>query len=203
MLRGSYYLGDRPARAPFGLPCRAPPPVSISSSAPAPAAAGETPEGTPAPTDPVEEFYRRADALYRCAAECCRQHERVADLDRRGSTAAEQRAARALAALCNDALDELTGSYERGAAKAPRVAARGAGTGDAGWHAANGLWLASRELTRRRRTSARAGRGIGERGDRSSARLAELALDYDLEASALLLLKQATDAYRRARPDAA
>jgi hypothetical protein len=41
---------------------------------------------------------------------------------------------------------------------------------------------------------------MGDQGER--ARLTELALDYDLEASALLLLKQATAAYRRARPDA-
>lgn len=168
--------------------------MTTSSSAPIRSA-------EPAPPDPVAAFYARADALYRCAAECARQHERVSELDGRDAPAVEQRAARALATLATDALEDLTGDYERGAATARP--ARGETTGDACWHAANGLWLSARELTRRRRTSARAGRGIGERGDRSSARLAELALDYDLEASALLQLKQATDAYRRARPDAA
>ena len=153
------------------------------------------------PHDPIEAFYARADALYRCAVESCRQHERVAELARRGALGPEQRAAQALASLCDDALDELAAGYERAATKARP--ARGDAAGDACWHAANGLWLAARELTRRHRTSARASKGIGERGDRSSARLAELALDYDLEASALLLLKQAIETYRKARPNAA
>lgn len=151
--------------------------------------------------DLAESFYARADALYRCAVESCRQHERVADLDRRGALGPERRAAQALASLCDDALDELAVGYQRAATSARP--ARGDAAADACWHAANGLWLAARELTRRHRTSARASRGIGEHGDRSSARLAELALGYDLEASALLLLKQAVDAYRKARPGAA
>ncbi len=189
----------------------------MSSSAPSPAvpsrngavAAGTTadpattfapPALDAAPVDPVEAFYARADALYRCAIECCRQHERVADLDRVGALAPERRAAQALAALCDTALDELAASYERAATRARPVP--GDVAGDACWHAANGLWHAARELTRRYRTSARASKGIGERGDRSSARLAELALDYDLEASALLLLKQGVETYRKARPGA-
>ncbi|HEY0777909.1 MAG TPA: hypothetical protein VGD56_08070 [Gemmatirosa sp.] len=150
--------------------------------------------------DPIGTFYARADALYRCAIECCRQHERVADCDRVGALGPERRAAQALAALCDVALDELAGNYERAATRARPV--RGDVSGDACWHAANGLWLAARELTRRHRTSARASKGIGEKGDRSSARLAELALDYDLEASALLLLKQGIETYRKARPGA-
>ena len=150
--------------------------------------------------DPIDAFYASADALYRCAVECCRQHERVASLDRRGALGPERRAAQALAALCDTALDELAAGYERAATKARPV--RGDVAGDACWHAANGLWLAARELTRRHRTSARASKGIGEHGDRSSARLAELALDYDLEASALLLLKQGIESYRKARPSA-
>lgn len=165
----------------------------------APTADVSTP-GAP-PLDPVDAFYTGADALYRCAVECCRQHERVADLARRGALGPEQRAARALASLCDDALDDLSAGYERAATKARPT--RGDAAGDACWHAANGLWLAARELTRRHRTSARASKGIGERGDRSSARLAELALDYDLEASALLLLKQGVETYRKTRPGAA
>ena len=70
------------------------------------------------------------------------------------------------------------------------------------WRAANGLWMASREYARRQRTSIRAARGIADTGEHST-RLAEIAVDYDLEASALLLLKQATETYRKTRPDAA
>lgn len=144
--------------------------------------------------DDVAAFYQRADALCRCAVECCRQHERAAHLGKLGALPAERRAAQTLVALCDDALEELVQAYERAATRARPS------RDDACWHAANGLWLASREFARRTRTSARAGRNMGDQGDR--ARLAELALDYDLEASALLLLKQATEAYRRARPAA-
>jgi hypothetical protein len=147
-----------------------------------------------APRD-VAAFYLRADALCRCAAECCRQHERFAHLVQLGALREEQRAARTLVALCDDALAELATCYEKAADKAHPSG------DDACWHAANGLWLASREYARRTRTSARAARALVERGDRSQ--LAELALDYDLEASALLLLKQATEAYRKARPEVA
>lgn len=152
-------------------------------------AAPEAPHVAP---DTSAAFYQRADALCRCAIECCRQHERLAHLVKIGALPVEQRAAQSLAGLCDDALAELSAAYERAADKTP------AGSRDACWHAANGLWLASREFARRARTSARAGRGIGEHRDR--ARFEELALDYDLEASALLLLKQATEAYRKVRP---
>ena len=149
----------------------------------------------PASIDPrdVDAFYQSADALCRCAMECCRQRERLAHLVRLGALPAEQRAAKTLVALCDDALADLVTSYEKVAGRARPAA------GDACWHAANGRWLAGREFARRTRTSARAARALVERGDRTQ--LSELALDYDLEASALLLLKQATEAYRRARPN--
>lgn len=188
------------------MPSSAPAPVPSSngtSAATLDAAPHPAPDARDADDvaqDPVGAFYARADALYRCAVECCRQHERVADLDRRSALGPERRGAQALATLCNEALDELAAGYERTATKVRPT--RGEALGDACWHAANGLWLAARELTRRHRTSARAAKGIGERGDRSSARLTELALDYDLEASALLLLKQAIESYRKARPSA-
>jgi len=152
-------------------------------------AAPQSPEQ--APRD-VAAFYQSADALCRCAMECCRQHERLAHLVKLGALLVEQRAAQMLVTICDDALADLADAYERAAGKAHPNG------GDACWHAANGLWLASREFARRTRTSDRAARGIGERTDRTQ--FSELALDYDLEASALLLLKQATEAYRKARP---
>lgn len=143
----------------------------------------------------VAAFYQRADALCRCAMESCRQHERLAHLVRLGALPAEQRAAQLLVALCDEAVAELAAAYERAADRAHPV------RDDACWHAANGLWLASREIARRARTSARAVRGLGDRGAGERTAFSELALDYDLEASALLLLKQATEAYRKVRPD--
>lgn len=146
--------------------------------------------------DPMAVFYQKADALYRCAIECCRQHERLARLVERGAMPAEQRAAQSIVQLADQALGDLATAYEKAATRAHPDSK------DPCWHAANALWMASREYARRHNASERAGRGIGENGDRSSARLTELALDYDLEASALLLLKQATESYRKARPDA-
>ncbi|MGZ8414824.1 MAG: hypothetical protein ACXWZS_12450 [Gemmatirosa sp.] len=146
--------------------------------------------------DSQSVFYRKADALYRCAVECCRQHERLARLVDRGALPAEQRAAQSLVRLADEALLELASAYEKAAAKWHPESK------DACWQAANGLWMAGREYARRATTSDRAARNIGETGDHSVARLTELALDYDLEASALLLLKQATEAYGKTRPDA-
>ena len=164
--------------------------MPMSTVAPPPNAADETGR------DPMAVFYQKADALYRCAIECCRQHERLARLVERGALPAEQRAAQSIVRLADEALGELAGAYERAASKAHPDRKEPC------WAAANALWMASREYARRQTTSERAGRGIGESGDHSSARLSELALDYDLEASALLMLKQATESYRKARPDA-
>lgn len=164
--------------------------MPMSHAAPASPAAGETGR------DPMAVFYQKADALYRCAVECCRQHERLARLVERGALPAEQRAAQSLVRLADEALAELAAAYEKAASRAHPDGKEPC------WQAANALWMASREYARRHTTSERAGRGIGENGDRSSARLTELALDYDLEASALLLLKHATEQYRKARPDA-
>jgi hypothetical protein len=141
-------------------------------------------------------FHQRADALYRCAIECCRQHERLARLVRDGALGAEQRAAESLVALADDALADMAAAYEMAA---KRVHAE---RDSACWRAANALWLASREYASRQRTSSRAIRTLGD-GRHSTDRLAELAVDYDLEASALLQLRQATDGYTRIRPQAA
>jgi hypothetical protein len=146
--------------------------------------------------DQVAEFYRRADALFRCAVECCRQHERRAKLMERGALGAELRAAQALVEACDDSLAQLAGCYERAAGRAHPPKENGC------WRAANGLWMASREYARRQRTSARATKSICDTGEHST-RLAELAVDFDLEASALLQLKHATESYKKTRPQAA
>ena len=146
--------------------------------------------------DPVAEFYRRADALFRCAVECCRQHERRAKLVEQGALGAELRAVQLLVEACDDSLAQLAACYERAAGRAHPSSENGC------WRAANGLWLASREYARRQRASIRAARSICDSGEHST-RLAEIAVDFDLEASALLLLRQATEHYKRTRPQAA
>lgn len=141
----------------------------------------------------VATFYQRADALCRCAIETCRQHERLAKLMQQGAGSTERRAAESQVAVCDEALADMAGAYE---AAASRVCAER----DAGcWQAANAMWLASREYARRHRTSERAARHLGD-GKHSTDRLAELAVDYEFEASALLALKQATETYRKLRP---
>ena len=150
---------------------------------------------TATPRD-VATFYSRADALFRCATECCRQHERAARLVRDGANAAEQRAAQALVTVADEALADMAAAYETAAT---RVCAE---RDSACWQAANALWMASREFARRQRIASRSGRNLGD-GKHSTQRLGELAMDYDLEASALLFLRQATSGYTRIRPQAA
>lgn len=159
----------------------------------APAGAGVASVADDATERNVATFYQRADALCRCAVETCRQHERLARLMKQGGVSAERRAAESQVAVCDEALIDVAGAYE---AAASRVCAERDG---ACWQAANALWHASREYARRHRTSERAARHLGD-GKHSTDRLAELAVDYDLEASALLALKQATETYRKLRP---
>jgi hypothetical protein len=148
-----------------------------------------------APRD-VATFYQRADALCRSAFECCRQHERLSKLVRDGAIGAEQRASEALIAVAGDSLADMAAAYE---AVATRVCAESDG---ACWQAANALWMASREYARRQRMSSRSARDLGD-GKHSTQRFAELTVDYDLEASALLFLRQAAESYRRVRPQVA
>jgi hypothetical protein len=143
------------------------------------------------PLSPIEAFWLRADALHRSAKECCRQHERFAHLVQIGALEMEQRAAQQAVLASDEALEQVTAAYEKCCGKGHP------GKEDEGWQRANALWLASRDYTRRHRTSDRAAKGMNH-GD--AARFAELAVDYDLEASALLALKHAAEAYRKCRP---
>ena len=161
------------------------------SSSTAPAA--DTLAVEPGPTD---IFFHRADALYRCAVECCRQHERLARLIDLGAHPTEQKATQKAVCLCDETLAEMTAAYEKAASRAHPAGEDGC------WHKANALWHASREFARRNRTCDLAARKLGERDDHSSARLGELTVDYDLYASALLALRHACDAYKKVRPAA-
>ena len=144
---------------------------------------------------PSETPRDRADALYRAAVECCRQRERYARLVDSGAGETEQKAALKLARYCDDLLRDAVGAYEKAAGRARGAAA----AGEPWWHKANTLWMACREYERRHRMCDEATKRLEER---TSAKLGELALDYDLEASAVLALKQAIQDYRKCRPDA-
>jgi hypothetical protein len=134
-----------------------------------------------------------ADALCRSASEAARQHERVAKLNDRGAHHSEMQEATALCDLAHQHLKARAELYESSASG-------GKGSlDDACWHAANTLWQAARDYGRRHLA-----------GDASSAKFAkhapdklgELTLDYELEASALLQLRNALNAYKKLRPEA-
>ena len=146
------------------------------------------------PCSTVEAIRAKADALFRTAHECCRQHDRFARVVRLSAVAAEQRAASDLCALCDETLASAVTAYEQ-------CTAREHPDGDDGawWHKSNSLWHASREYLRRHAGCDRLSRRLAEH---SSAKLGELQMEYELEASALLALQQATEAYRKVRPEA-
>ena len=134
----------------------------------------------------------QADILYRAASECHRQHTRYSRLVDRGASEEEQRAALEMAYLCDDALGTAVIGYEE-------AAATRTGAKEPWWHKSNMLWHASREYIRRHSSCD----GMAKRlGRQSPNRLAELALAFDLEASALLALRMAADSYRMVRPEA-
>lgn len=133
-----------------------------------------------------------ADAVYRAALDAWHHHERLSRLVGRPTIEAEHRIAREMCALCDGALTEMTAAYEQ--------ATRGlAPEGDDAewWHKANSLWHASREYLRRHAGCDRLTRRIGSH---SPGELGEMVVEFDLEASAVLALKHAAEAYRRTRP---
>jgi hypothetical protein len=146
------------------------------------------------PTDSAA-LCARADALYRAAAECCRQHGRIARLVEQSDDAAEQRAAYEMVDHCDRTLADMAAAYEKAGARAHPD-----GPDGEWWHRANALWHAGREYARRHQESDRFARRIST--TRDPATLATLNMDYELEASALLALRQAMDAYRKVRPHA-
>jgi hypothetical protein len=135
-----------------------------------------------------------ADALCRTAKESCHQHERLCRILELGADDVEYQAACALASLADGHLSEQTLRYELTAA-----AGRGK-EAEAWWHAANALWMASREYGRRHAASDAAGARFTRHG---STQFGEIALDYELEMSARLALKQAIKDYVAIRPDIA
>ena len=144
-------------------------------------------------TGPQPTICDKADALFRSAAECCRQHRRYARLIEMNTDESEQRAALRLVASSDEQLAQAAEAYESSCMK------MNGERGDDWWHRANNLWHACREYARRHSMSDRAS---GEFRAHDANKLNSLNVEYELEASALLALQHAVDAYRKIRPEA-
>lgn len=134
----------------------------------------------------------KADALYRAATECHKNHSRYGNLVDNDAPENEQKAALEMAFISDDSLATAMTAYESAKEHSESHA------GEQWWHKGNMLWHASKEYIRRHANC----EGMSKRVNRQSrTRLAELTLSFDLEASALLALRMAADAYRVARPE--
>jgi len=144
-------------------------------------------------TGPQRTICDKADVLFRSAAECCRQHRRYARLIEMETDEAEQIAALRLVAASDEQLAESADAYESSCLKVNGERS------DEWWHKANNLWHACREYARRHSLSDRAS---GEFRAHDANKLNSLSVEYELEASALLALQHAVEAYRKLRPEA-
>lgn len=147
-----------------------------------------------APQKPNDALIARADSLYRAAEECVRQRERYSRIVEAGADDTEQDSAFSMACMCDRALAAALQAYERAAAE-PKS------HGDEDWwHRANALWHAAREYARRHEGCDEASSKLRRH---SPATLGALAMEYDLEASAVLALRHAAQGYCKVRPAAA
>lgn len=135
----------------------------------------------------------QADRLFRAAQECVRQRQRYARLVDRTAEEEEQQGALRIACICDEVLAASAQSYETIASSAS------AHREEDWWHKANSLWHAAREYSRRHQGCDQDSQQFNTH---SPAKLGELAMEYDLEASALLALQHAVIAYRKVVPDA-
>jgi hypothetical protein len=142
--------------------------------------------------DPHPTCVEASDALYRSAAEVCRQHDRLSRQMQRGAPEAELQALQQVVVCCNQGLLAMTSAYEASSGSRD-------GAEKESWHRANALWHASREYARRHDGCDHVSRYLSAH---DQAKLTQLAMEYELAASALLALHQAVDAYRKLRPGA-
>jgi hypothetical protein len=146
------------------------------------------------PKSQVEAVRDAADVLFRAAVECCHQHDRISRISAKTAVEEELEAAQLACKVCDDTLRDRSEAYERVSADV-----RPTGADEGWWRRANGLWLASREYLRRNLGCDVSSKELKEHGP---DRLNELQTEYELEASALLALRHAADAYRQDRPTA-
>jgi hypothetical protein len=142
----------------------------------------------------VQEVRDAADALFRAALECCHQHDRGSRVHAKSAVPEEVEAAQKACQHCDEVLRMLSTAYEQTAADVHPT-----GEDEGWWHRANGLWHASKEYLRRNGGCDAASREFREHG---SDELDALHMEYELEASALLGLRHAAEAYQQDRPSA-
>lgn len=131
-----------------------------------------------------------ADRLYRATAECVRQRQRYSALVEAGASDEEQRAALKVASLCDTILTGNIAAFEA-------ASANGLSKEEDWYRKAILVWQASREYERRHNATDVSTRKLG-----GPEGLSNLALEYDLEASALLALQHALSSYRKTVPEA-
>lgn len=142
---------------------------------------------------PADVPLAAADALARTAVETCRQHERLSRLNDLGVSTSELAAAHALVDTIDLALAECVKDFEKCCAKVPS-------SSDAELRPlSNTLWLAAREYLRRHSIAEQASRQLTQH---DAEKLGVLKFEYELEASALLALRHATNAYGKIRSEA-
>lgn len=147
----------------------------------------------PAPADPMLVVRGRADALYRAAVECCRQHDRSARLSTVEDPELEHQHLDAICRMCDQSLHEMADAYTKAAGDVHPD------RDEAWWHRANALWHASREYTRRHAGCDDISKKVSAK--HNAGQLGAMQLEYELEASSLLALRHAAEAYRKTRPD--
>jgi hypothetical protein len=153
----------------------------------------ETPAIDPNVTT-VDLLRAKADGLFRVAQECIRQQDRCAHLGALSCGQTEKRLAQSAARTSIEALATMLESYEKSSAQL-----KVEGADEAWWRKANAVWMASREFARRHSGTDANSKDLETP---AAGRFGELAVDFELEASALLALRQSADAYRQVRPDA-
>ncbi len=134
-----------------------------------------------------------ADALGRTSAETCRQHERLARLMALRVSQSELAAAYAMVDTIDLALAECVRDFEKCCAKTPvsddpELRQR-----------ANALFIAARDYLRRHSIVEKASHQLAHH---DAEKLGVLKFEYELEASAMLSLRQATAAVAKIRPEA-
>lgn len=141
----------------------------------------------------VESPLSVADALGRTSAETCRQHERLARLNDLDVSRSELAAAHAMVDTIDLALAECVRDFEKCCAKHPEP------DDSEVRQKANAMWMAARDYLRRHSIAEKASRQLTQH---SAEKFSVLKFEFELEASAMLSLRQATTAYLKLRPDA-
>ncbi len=153
----------------------------------------ETPAIDPTVTT-IDLLRAKADGLFRIAVECIRQQDRCAHLGALSCGQTEKRLAQNAARQSIEALSAMIESYGT-ASSTIKVE----GADEVWWRKANAIWMASREFARRHSGTDVASKNL-EAPD--AGRFGELAVDFELEASALLALRQSAESYAHVRPGA-